>query len=126
MGKSYSKIRHIQESNVKLEKRFIVEQEEVLAQGTDVAMGMVELAKNVFNLIWNAKPGMFALAGLAYEVIKEPMNVVQTLKNFVNEYKEQLGSSYNQIIMNLDKIGEDSSEFSNEMITLVKSYNPLG
>jgi hypothetical protein len=125
MGKSYTKIRHIQESNVKLEKRFINEQEDALTQGTDVAMDMVELAKSIFNLIWNAKPGMFALAGLAFEVIKDPVNIIQTLKTFVEEYKEQLGSNYNEIITNLNKVGDDSSEFANEMIKLVKSNNPL-
>lgn len=121
MKKSFSKIRHIQESNIKLEQRFIVEQESPLSQGTEVLNDVASLAKNVFLLIWNAKPGIFALGGLGLEIINDPMNVVQTIKNFVNEYKEQMGSYYNEIMINLDKIGPDSSDFANEMIKLVKS-----
>jgi len=52
------------------------------------------------------------------------MNVVQTIKNFANEYKEQIGSYYDEIMINLNKIGPDSSEFANEMIKLVKSKIP--
>jgi hypothetical protein len=126
MNTSKVKTRHIREVNIRLEERFINEQEDAITQGTDVAKDVVEIAKNVFNLIWNAKPGMFALAGLAYEVIKDPTNVIQTLKNFVNEYKETIGSNYNEIISNLDKIGQDSSEFANEIINLAKTYNPIG
>lgn len=120
MNTSKSKIRHIKEANLRLERRFINEQEDVIAQGSDVVTDAMALAKNVFNLIWNAKPGMFALAGLSYEIIKDPTNVVQTLKNFVNEYKEQMGSYYNEIVNNLDKIGNDSSEFANKMTELLK------
>jgi hypothetical protein len=67
---------------------------------------------------------MFALAGLGFEIVKDPMNVVQTIKNFANEYKEQIGSYYDEIMINLNKIGPDSSEFANEMIKLVKSKIP--
>jgi hypothetical protein len=100
-------------------------QEDAILQGKDVASDVVSLAKNVFLLIWNAKPGMFALAGLGLSIVKDPMNVVQTIKNFVNEYKEQMGSYYNEIMFNLDKIGPDSSEFANEMIKLFKSKVPF-
>lgn len=100
-------------------------QEDTILQGKDVMSDVASLAKNIFLLIWNAKPGMFALAGLCLEIVKDPMNVVQTIKNFVNEYKEQMGSYYNEIMINLDKIGPDSSEFANEMIKLVKSKIPF-
>lgn len=100
-------------------------QEDTILQGKDVMSDVASLAKNIFLLIWNAKPGMFALAGLGLEIVKDPMNIVQTIKNFVNEYKEQMGSYYNEIMINLDKIGPDSSEFANEMIKLVKSKIPF-
>jgi hypothetical protein len=64
------------------------------------------------------------MAGLGFEIVKDPMNVVQTIKNFANEYKEQIGSYYDEIMINLNKIGPDSSEFANEMIKLVKSKIP--
>ena len=108
---------------INLVKKVIKEQsqEDTILQGKDVMSDVASLAKNIFLLIWNAKPGMFALAGLGLEIVKDPMNVVQTIKNFANEYKEQIGSYYDEIMINLNKIGPDSSEFANEMIKLVKS-----
>jgi hypothetical protein len=122
-----SKIIRLTESElINLVKKVIKEQsqEDTILQGKDVMSDVISLAKNVFLLIWNAKPGMFALAGLGFEIVKDPMNVVQTIKNFANEYKEQIGSYYDEIMINLNKIGPDSSEFANEMIKLVKSKIP--
>ena len=122
-----SKIIRLTESElINLVKEVIKEQsqEDTILQGKDVMSDVISLAKNVFLLIWNAKPGMFALAGLGFEIVKDPMNVVQTIKNFANEYKEQIGSFYDEIMINLNKIGPDSSEFANEMIKLVKSKIP--
>jgi hypothetical protein len=119
-------IRLTESELVNLVKKVIKEQsqEDTILQGKDVMSDVISLAKNVFLLIWNAKPGMFALAGLGFEIVKDPMNVVQTIKNFANEYKEQIGSYYDEIMINLNKIGPDSSEFANEMIKLVKSKIP--
>ena len=116
-------IRLTESELINLVKKVIKEQsqEDTILQGKDVMSDVISLAKNVFLLIWNAKPGMFALAGLGVEIVKDPMNVVQTIKNFANEYKEQIGSYYDEIMINLNKIGPDSSEFANEMIKLVKS-----
>jgi hypothetical protein len=119
-------IRLTESELINLVKKVIKEQsqEDTILQGKDVMSDVTSLAKNVFLLIWNAKPGMFALAGLGFEIVKDPMNVVQTIKNFANEYKEQIGSYYDEIMINLNKIGPDSSEFANEMIKLVKSKIP--
>jgi hypothetical protein len=119
-------IRLTESELINLVKKVIKEQsqEDTILQGKDVMSDVISLAKNVFLLIWNAKPGMFALAGLGFEIVKDPMNVVQTIKNFANEYKEQIGSYYDEIMINLNKIGPDSSEFANEMIKLVKSKIP--
>jgi len=119
-------IRLTESELINLVKKVIKEQsqEDTILQGKDVMSDVISLAKNVFLLIWNAKPGMFALAGLGVEIVKDPMNVVQTIKNFANEYKEQIGSYYDEIMINLNKIGPDSSEFANEMIKLVKSKIP--
>ena len=119
-------IRLTESELINLVKEVIKEQsqEDTILQGKDVMSDVISLAKNVFLLIWNAKPGMFALAGLGVEIVKDPMNVVQTIKNFANEYKEQIGSYYDEIMINLNKIGPDSSEFANEMVKLVKSKIP--
>jgi len=119
-------IRLTESELINLVKKVIKEQsqEDTILQGKDVMSDVISLAKNVFLLIWNAKPGMFALAGLGFEIVKDPMNVVRTIKNFANEYKEQIGSYYDEIMINLNKIGPDSSEFANEMIKLVKSKIP--
>jgi len=119
-------IRLTESELINLVKKVIKEQsqEDTILQGKDVMSDVISLAKNVFLLIWNAKPGMFALAGLGVEIVKDPMNVVQTIKNFANEYKEQIGSYYDEIMINLNKIGPDSSEFANEMVKLVKSKIP--
>ena len=116
-------IRLTESELINLVKKVIKEQsqEDTILQGKDVMSDVASLAKNIFLLIWNAKPGMFAVAGLGLEIVKDPMNVVQTIKNFANEYKEQIGSYYDEIMINLNKIGPDSSEFANEMIKLVKS-----
>lgn len=116
-------IRLTESELINLVRKVIKEQsqEDVILQGKDVVSDVASLAKNVFLLIWNAKPGMFALAGLGFKIVKDPMNVVQTIKNFVNEYKEQMASSYDEIMNNLDKIGPDSSEFVNEINKLIKS-----
>jgi len=116
-------IRLTESELINLVKKVVKEQsqEDAILQGKDVASDVVSLAKNVFLLIWNAKPGMFALAGLGFEIVKDPMNVIQTIKDFANEYKEQMGTYYDEIMVNLDKIGPDSSEFANEITKLIKS-----
>ena len=77
MNRSFSKIRHIQESNQLLEKRVLNEQ---------IVSDVTQLVKDIIGFIWgmNIIPGPIDGGKLLYNLYNGD-NAVQTIKDFVKD-----------------------------------------
>jgi len=113
MNRSYSKIRHIQESNQLLEKRVMNEQ---------VVSDVVQLVKDVVRFIWgmNIVPGPIDGAKLLYDLYNSK-NAVETIKQFVRSRIPSPKEDWKRIENSLDKLGVDTSDFKNKLYGELKS-----
>lgn len=113
MNKSYSKIRHIQEVNERLEKRIINEQ---------VVSNVVQLVKEVIGFIWslNIVPGPIDGAKLLYDLYHSK-NAVETIKQFVRGRIPSPKENWIKIESSLNKLGGDTSDFKNQIYKELKS-----
>jgi hypothetical protein len=113
MNKSYSKIRHIQESNQILEKRVINEQ---------VVSNASQLVKDIVGFIMNMKivPGPIDGGKLLYDLYNGK-NAVQTIKKFVRDRVPTPKENWKKIENDLDKLGGDLSKFKSELYNGLKN-----
>jgi hypothetical protein len=107
MNRSYSKIRHIQESNQILEKRVMNEQ---------IVSNASQLVKDVIGFIWNMKivPGPVDAGRLLYDLYNGK-NAAQTIKQFVRDRIPTPKENWKKIENDLDNIGGDLSKFKSEI-----------
>lgn len=107
MNRSYSKIRHIQESNQILEKRVMNEQ---------IVSNASQLVKDVIGFIWNMKivPGPIDGGKLLYDLYNGK-NAAQTIKQFVRDRIPTPKENWKKIENDLDNIGGDLSKFKSEI-----------
>lgn len=116
MRKSYSKIRHIQEANSSLEKRFINE------NPTD---NVVQLAKDIFNFFsdMNIIPGPIDGAKLLYNLYRSN-DPIQTIKDFVYDRIPTPGENWKKIEKSMEAVKQDISKFKSEIYSLFKKNFP--
>jgi hypothetical protein len=113
MNRSYSKIRHIQESNRLLEKRVINEQ---------IASNVGQLVKDIIGFIFdmNIIPGPIDGAKLLYDLYNEK-DTVQTIKKFVRSRIPSPKENWKKIENDMDKLGSNVSDFKNQIYSELKS-----
>jgi hypothetical protein len=113
MNRSYSKIRHIQESNQLLEKRILNEQ---------ITSNVTQLVKDIINFIWdmNIVPGPIDGAKLLYDLFNEK-DPIQTIKDFVRDRIPTPQKNWEKIESSMDKVSIDLEEFKNEIYNQLKN-----
>ena len=112
MNKSYSKIRHIQESNLILEKRRINEQ---------IVSNIGQLVKDIIGFIWdmNIVPGPIDGAGLLYDLYNSN-DPVMVIKKFVRDRIPTPKENWLKIENDLKILKGDVSKFKNELYNELK------
>jgi hypothetical protein len=113
MNRSYSKIRHIQESNQILESRVINEQ---------VVSNVTQLVEDIVGFILNMKiiPGPIDAGKFLYELYNSK-NPVQTIKKFVRSRVPSPKENWKKIENDLDKLGGDLDDFKKKLYSELKN-----
>jgi hypothetical protein len=113
MNKSYSKIRHIQESNERLENRLLNEQ---------VVSNVGQLVKDVIGFIWgmNIIPGPIDGGKLLYDLYKGN-NAVKTIKDFVRGRIPTPKEDWLKIEKSLDRLGNNLQNFKSKIYSELKN-----
>ena len=113
MNRSFSKIRHIQESNQLLEKRVLNEQ---------IVSDVTQLVKDIIGFIWgmNIIPGPIDGGKLLYNLYNGD-NAVQTIKDFVKGRIPTPKENWLKIERSLDKLGADLPKFKTTLYNELKN-----
>lgn len=112
MNTSYSKIRHIQESNLILEKRFINEQ---------IVSNIGQLVQDIIGFIWdmNIVPGPIDGARLLYDLYNSN-DPVMLIKKFVRGRTPTPKENWLKIENDLKRLKGDVSKFKTELYNELK------
>jgi hypothetical protein len=112
MNKSYSKIRHIQESNRMLEKRIVNEM---------VGGNEVQLVKDIIHFFRDMSivPGPLDGAKLLYDLYKSD-DPVQVIKDFVIGRIPTPVENWKRIEKSLEAVKGDASKFKNLLYSELK------
>lgn len=117
MNRSYSKIRHIQEANQRLEQRTL---NKLISE--QMGENALQLAKDVINFIWdmNIIPGPVDGGKLLYDLYNSK-NPIQTIKDFIYDRVPQPGENWKKIEQSLNRLGGDVSKFKSAIYQELKS-----
>ena len=113
-------------ANFIVENRYLTNKESMSETAVSNTSDVVKLAKDIFLFIISIKPGITDLARLVRELVKNPTEPVTVIKNFIINYKNQLGNKYDEIIRGLDKVGTNAKQFYDEFNKLMIDYVKKG
>ena len=129
MNKSYSKIRHIQESNIKLEKRLIGEQLSVDNAIATIKSSMPKKPKDVVEIIKNNLPTIImtitsfipplALPRLIYFIASGgPQDLMKQMEGYKDKIDAEL--KRRNISISTKDIVDNISEIKDELVSELK------
>ena len=120
------KSNYMKNANFIVENRYLTNKESMSETAVSNTSDVVKLAKDIFLFIISIKPGITDLARLVRELVKNPTEPVTVIKNFIINYKNQLGNKYDEIIRGLDKVGTNAKQFYDEFNKLMIDYVKKG
>jgi hypothetical protein len=117
-----SKFNHTRSLNLLVEKRYLSNREIVKENAVGNISEVAKIAKNVFMLIISIKPGITDAAKLLWDLVQNPTDPVGVITRFIGNYKDRLGTNYDKVVADLNKVKGNVKEFYDEIYKQVQDY----